>query len=172
MTGPFRVLVTGSRSWDDYDHVRFALATAVFQRMPAVVVHGACPQGADAIAAWWVRQMGRNLGLTEEPHPADWAGPCRLDCDHGQRREDRQGRSFCPAAGEYRNALMVGLGADLCLAFIDECRKPRCRRPRPHGSHGAEDCAGQAEAAGIRTVPYRPWRRDEQLALIREDLGS
>lgn len=95
---PYRILVTGSRDWDDHDMVRANLATAVFQKVPAVIVHGACPSGADAIASWWIRQH-RIIGLTEERHPADW-------------------RANGKAAGPIRNAHMVNLGADLVLAFI------------------------------------------------------
>lgn len=119
---PYRVLVTGSRDWDDMDLVRDNLATAVYQNVPAVIVHGACPSGADAIASWWVRQH-RIIGLTEERHPANW----QLN---GKR------------AGFIRNALMVNLGADLCLAFIKD------------GSRGASHTARLAEEAGI---PTRRW---------------
>ncbi|MFF2475121.1 DUF2493 domain-containing protein [Streptomyces sp. NPDC058066] len=95
---PYRILVTGSRGWDDHDMVRANLATAVFQKVPAVIVHGACPSGADAVASWWIRQH-RIIGLTEERHPADW-------------------RANGKAAGPIRNQHMVNLGADLVLAFI------------------------------------------------------
>lgn len=136
-TEPYRILVTGSRTWDDHDTVRAALTVAVYQQLPAVVVHGACPSGADAIASWWVRQMGRNLDLAEEPHRADW---------------DRYGRQ----AGYRRNAHMVSLGANTCLAFIAPCARPGCRKPKPHGSHGATHAADLAEKAGI---PVRRWPR-------------
>ena len=96
---PYRILVTGSRDWADYDMVRDNLATAVFQKVPAVIVHGACPSGADAIASWWVRQHGKALGVAEERHPANWLVL-------GNR------------AGPIRNRHMVNLGADICLAFI------------------------------------------------------
>jgi hypothetical protein len=46
---------------------------------------------------------------------------------------------------------MVNLGADIALAFIGPCIKPRCPRPQPHGSHGASGCADLAEATGIPT---------------------
>lgn len=94
-----RIIVTGSRDWSDFDAVRDALTVAVYGNLPAVIVHGACPTGADAIASWWVRSLGRNLGITEERWPADWK---RL----GKR------------AGLVRNGAMVAAGADLCLAFI------------------------------------------------------
>lgn len=113
-----RILVTGSRDWTDIDTVRDALTVAVYQNLPAVIVHGACLSGADAIASWWVRQFSRNLDITEERHPADWTR-------HGKR------------AGFLRNAHMVDLGADVCLAFIR------------NGSRGASHTAALAEKAGI-----------------------
>jgi hypothetical protein len=57
-------------------------------------VHGAA-RGADQLAD----AVARNWGWTPERHPADWA---------------RHGR----AAGFRRNAAMVALRADVCLAFI------------------------------------------------------
>ncbi|NJA56715.1 DUF2493 domain-containing protein [Streptomyces sp. NEAU-H3] len=126
---PYRILITGSRGWEDHDLVRAHLTAAVYQQVPAVIIHGGCPIGPDAVASWWVRQH-RVIGLTEERHPADWK-------THGR------------AAGPLRNTAMVGLGADLCLAFISPCTKTTCRRPHPHGSHGATNCADLAEQAGI-----------------------
>ncbi|MFF6903452.1 DUF2493 domain-containing protein [Streptomyces hydrogenans] len=124
MTGtPYRVLVTGSRDWDDKDQVYAALSTAVFQNVPAIVVHGACPTGADTQAAWWVRMHGRTLGVTTEPHPANWRPNGQLD----------------RSAGFRRNAEMVAAGADICLAFIR------------NSSRGASHTARLAEQAGIPT---------------------
>lgn len=122
MTAPYRVLVTGSRDWVDMDVVHAALATAVYQQVPAVIVHGACPTGADAQASWWVR-MHKVIGLTEEAHPARWRTGGKLD----------------RSAGFRRNAEMVALGADVCLAFIKG------------GSKGASHTAALAEKAGIET---------------------
>lgn len=95
---PFRVLITGSRTWRDEQTIRNALAAVVFQHDPAnvTIVHGACPTGADAIADRIATDWGS--GLTVERHPADW---------------ERYGRR----AGPLRNQHMVDLGADLCLAF-------------------------------------------------------
>lgn len=97
MTAPFRILVTGSRAWTNVDVVEAHLASAIYQHVPAVIVHGGCPTGADAIAGNWARRYDY-LGLTEETWPADWS---------------RHGR----AAGPIRNAAMVAAGADVMLAF-------------------------------------------------------
>lgn len=132
---PFRVLVTGSRTWNDRDTVQAALTAIVYRNLPAVIVHGACPRGADAIASQWALRMGRTLAISEERHPADW-------------------RTYGKAAGPRRNEHMVALGADVCLAFLAPCRKPNCHLPRPHASHGASQTASLAEQAGIRTYRF------------------
>lgn len=117
MTATRRILVTGSRSWVDVETIRAALAAAGCRG--AVLVSGACPRGADAIAegiwtAW---------GMPVERHPADW-----------QRLGKR--------AGFERNARMVALGADVCLAFVRA------------GSRGASHTVALAEAAGIPVLRW------------------
>lgn len=88
-----RVIVCGSRSWNDYGAIFNRLA-----ELPAgtTVVHGKCPTGADDLADL----AAFELGLPAEHHPADW---------------DAHGRG----AGFRRNEQMAALGAELCLAFWD-----------------------------------------------------
>ncbi|MFI7294001.1 DUF2493 domain-containing protein [Streptomyces sp. NPDC050121] len=97
---PYRILVTGSRDWEDQQAVYDALANVV-RPLPAdrkiVIVHGACPTGADQMAHEWARGFGAVI----EAHPANWV-------KHGRK------------AGPIRNALMVVAGADICLAFIKD----------------------------------------------------
>jgi hypothetical protein len=78
------------------DQAARALAV-ILDRQPEgiLLVHGACPRGADAIAAYAARTPGYQI----EAHPADW---------------HRYGR----AAGYRRNAEMIALGADGSAAFI------------------------------------------------------
>jgi hypothetical protein len=97
MGQPFRLLVTGSRTWHDLPAIERALA-AILARHPegVLLVHGACPRGADAIAAAYA---ARTPGYQAEAHPADW-------------------RRYGRAAGYRRNAEMIALGADGCAAFI------------------------------------------------------
>ena len=102
-----RILITGSRDWSD----RGAIEAELGEYPPNwVLVHGGA-RGADSIAGdvWWG---------PVEVHPADW---------------NRHGRS----AGFIRNAEMVALGADVCLAFIK------------NESRGATMCADLAEKKGI-----------------------
>lgn len=125
-----RILVTGSRDWNDEGLIGAALFDAwCGLQKPITLVHGACPTGADAIAEreWEAKSSGTD---DIERHPADWS----------------QGRK----AGPLRNQQMVDLGADLCLAFIGPCTSPRCDRKDEHASHGATGCADLAEAAGIK----------------------
>jgi YspA, cpYpsA-related SLOG family len=132
MTEPYRVLVTGSREWTDAGHLRSELDALAREHPEGLtVVHGDAKQGADRMASDWARRE-RNAGrrVAEEAHPANWQR-------HGGH------------SGLLRNAEMVALGADLCLAWIVPCSKPYCKRPQPHGSHGASDCAERAVKAGI-----------------------
>jgi hypothetical protein len=123
-----RVLVTGSRDWRGSDEIREALAEAYSESFPnpMVVVHGACPTGADQKATDWVLDMiDCGLDVRLEQHPADWNGPHKK------------------AAGPRRNAEMIALGADLCLAFIQD------------ESKGATHTEQLARKAGIETKTFR-----------------
>lgn len=115
-----RILVTGSRNWTDRDAIWAAIRAAGLRAevhpQETTVVHGAAP-GADTLAA----DVAREFGCDVEAHPADWE-------THGK------------AAGPIRNAAMVALGADVCLAFL-------------HGSsRGTRNCMALAEKAGIPVI--------------------
>lgn len=94
MTGD-RVIVCGSRSWSDRKIIADRLNYYGVGFAP-IVVHGACPRGADKLC----EEEAGKAGLITEPHPADW---------------DLHGKK----AGIVRNQEMADLGADLCLAFWD-----------------------------------------------------
>lgn len=92
-----RILVTGSRDWDDERTIRSALLLASYylRVFAPTIVHGACPSGADAIAD----RFAVDNGWPVERHPAKWG-------------------TFGKSAGFVRNKFMVDTGASLCLAFI------------------------------------------------------
>jgi len=76
MGQPFRLLVTGSRTWHDVRVIEQALAV-ILDRHPegVLLVHGACPSGADAIAAAYA---ARTPGYRTEAHPPIGAGTGEL----------------------------------------------------------------------------------------------
>lgn len=87
-----RVLIAGSRDWTDEAPIRELIGSLPHH---AVLVHGACPSGADSIAD----AAARERGLRIERFPADWSG---------------QGRS----AGPKRNTRMLEEGKpELIFAF-------------------------------------------------------
>lgn len=136
-----RVLVTGSRDWEGqcrvWEELDLCLTDAVMNGVRLVVVHGDCPTGADRYARLWVQRrravsvaQGYASSVVEERYPAQW-------------------RLLGKRAGYVRNAMMVDLGADLCLAFLAPCSKPMCQQPQPHASHGASHTVALARGAGI-----------------------
>lgn len=135
-----RILVTGSRSWDDEQALADALLEAWYDAVqdatPSVdfiVIHGDCPQGADAHAKQWA--IDNNL--THIPVPADWSAPCTDQCPPGHRKTSARHGDYCPLAGHHRNQQMVDMRPDLVLAF------------RRNNSRGTSDCIRRAERAGI-----------------------
>lgn len=92
-----RLLITGSRTWDNEAAIRAVLdpfTFGPFDTLP-VLVHGAAT-GADTIAAeYW-----KSLGLPDEPHAPNYR---------------RYAKKQAPLI---RNVQMVQLGADRCIAFI------------------------------------------------------
>lgn len=108
MTDAYRVLVTGSRDWTNnhlvYEELGKIAAEVGSDSM--VIIHGACPRGADRFADLWAG--AHDTGV--------------IRC-----------------AGFRRNAEMVALGANLCLAFYKQGA----------GNKGTDHCARLAEAAGI-----------------------
>jgi hypothetical protein len=122
----YRILVTGSRDWEEPRLVRqwvgyFAERARCAGYGPKVV-HGYCRKGADEMCDRFCREQG----IAVERHPAIW----------------RPFGIYNPQAGLLRNREMVDQGAFVCLAFIR------------NGSPGATHCADLAEAAGIPTRRY------------------
>lgn len=125
-----RVLVTGSRNWQEHETVFGALDYIAAEAVVAghteiVLVHGACPTGADAHADFWGRHSTMHgIPIHVERHPADW-------------------EQYGKAAGPIRNADMVALGADVVLAFIQP------------DSRGTRNCVELAEKAGLKVAKFQ-----------------
>jgi hypothetical protein len=119
---PYRLLVTGSRTWRNITLIRNVLGSVHRAHPGAVLVSGRCPAGADAVAeSCWAAFCGMTVDEAIaagriEPHPADW---------------DRYGTR----AGPIRNGEMIKAGADECVAFI---------RAESAGATGCADGAGMA----------------------------
>lgn len=125
-----RVLVTGSRTWDD--RAAIAVAFNLIEDDDVTLVHGTA-KGADTLA----ESVARSRGWKIERHPAQWN-------THTDRCPDwHLELERCRMAGHRRNAEMVDSGADVCFAFIKD------------GSPGATACALLADNAGIKTMIWR-----------------
>lgn len=117
-----RLLITGSRNWTNRTLIQRELRNAWMSlgaNAETILVSGACPTGADRMC----EEVWEQSGLEIERHPADWT--------LGKR------------AGFLRNAEMVALGADLCLAF------------HKANSRGTAHTIHLAQAASIPVVIYR-----------------
>lgn len=100
-----RILITGSRNWEGipaqekiYEVLDRVLDLAVALDSQLTVVHGHCPDGADAIAHRWATRF-KAAGVTVEPHPAQWG-------------------ILGKPAGFFRNQEMADRGADMCIGFL------------------------------------------------------
>lgn len=132
-----KIIVTGERDWPDDGSVyreleRYAeklVISAGQMREPLVIVHGACPTGADQLAEQFVRAWARRYGVRSHQFPVNHAldGPW-------------------PGAGPHRNRRMVDahLDADFGLAFWSGKRE----------RSGTLDCMSYMTMRGIRVWTY------------------
>lgn len=129
-----RILITGSREWDNHKSIYHRIAEVIdawIMDHPGIdrakplgwvtIVHGACPKGADKIADIFSESV---LRKEAEKYPADW-------------------RVFGKSAGFKRNLRMVNTMPDVCLAFIRD------------NSKGATMCRDMAKRSGIPTETFR-----------------
>lgn len=152
MEDDYRLLVTGSRRifnggrrlLNDELCRHYDIADLANRRL--VIVQGECHAGGvDREAKTWGLQMKHSgLAVEVESHPA--------------QNHPTQDFGPWPGAGPNRNRYMVGLGADGYLGVAYACNNIYCRRPKPHSSHGTENCARQAEAAGIPGKLWELWK--------------
>lgn len=101
MANQFRILVFGSRTFNDRETIKSTLLDELDYHCPATphneitLVHGAA-RGADELAA----DVAEAFGIRVEAHPADWTR-------HGK------------AAGPIRNSEMLASGVDCAIGFFD-----------------------------------------------------
>jgi hypothetical protein len=134
-----RIGVTGGRDFVDAGMARWILR----QQPDGILVNGGA-SGADMICARiWGLEMGRKV----ETHVAHWYARCRPECRPGHRRV-RDGRSYCPAAGVYRNQEMVDSGLDRVIVFP--------------GGRGTADMQARCITAGVEVVTAKPWQLTEE----------
>lgn len=142
-----RLLITGSRDWTSQAIIVMRLGEALGELSTQLRAEGfedwrahehytlvsGNARGVDRMC----EEVWEAWKLPVERHPARWDV-------YGKR------------AGYVRNADMVALGADLCLAFLMPCSKPEHVEQEKHPSHGGDMCATLAEQAGIPTRRYTP----------------
>jgi hypothetical protein len=113
-----RILVTGDRFWACHSLAAQILRRLVYRYGPGItIIHGGDPGVDESFAT-----ACRGLGVTAEPHLADWKGLGNI-------------------AGPDRNKQMVEAGAELCIALHRSITT----------SKRTKDCIRQAVAAAIPT---------------------
>lgn len=91
-----RLLITGSRSWDNLDYIRSTfIAVSDEFGDDITLVSGACPTGADRLG----EIVAAELGWSVELYPADWN-------TYGKR------------AGFVRNSQMIDTEPDIVVGFV------------------------------------------------------
>ncbi len=116
----YRVLVTGSRSFDSREIVWHALSLVealLIPRTPLVVIEGGS-SGADALAASWVEHNG--LHHVRMGSVGQFPFPNARSRQLWKFRVDETIDGPWPGAGHERNTRMIQIGKpDLVLAFKD-----------------------------------------------------
>lgn len=138
------LLVTGPRTWWDMMRIEWEL----WDRFDKAtwLVHGGCPGSPDVYAdALWRRWGGKEPIVL----PADWNGPCRSLCNHGNRPV-RWGREYCPRAGYYRNEAMVDRLVDIRASSGVTVNVAQFLTPE---SKGAVHCGTYATTRGLTVDP-------------------
>jgi len=136
-----RILVTGPRTMSgDADRVLVedALIDVADEYAKELGTEGVTvieggATGADQLAT----RAAQLFGWEVEPHLAAWHAEV-----NGKMTLDR-------LAGFKRNQDMIDSYPDVCVAFIKPCDLKKCRRKRPHSTHGTGDCVDRAKRAGV-----------------------
>lgn len=111
-----KVLFTGDRNWrPEYKRTLTNILRQIKERGDSVIV-GDCPTGVDKFVAMWCAIM-------------------KVPCHVEKAEWDELG----PVAGPRRNAVMVGMKPDICIACHSDYTN----------SKGTKNCTSQAIKAGI-----------------------
>lgn len=146
----YRVILTGSRRWTDRTAIHAVLRELDNNHADLLVIHGACPTGADAIAD----AFAESWGIARKPMPADWDS-CAPTCPARPHRKTRRPGDihhpgtlpdYCPGAGPRRNWAMCQTGADLAVAWSMDY------------AWGTANCINAARDSGITVHKYGPGR--------------
>ncbi|APW63549.1 SLOG family protein [Paludisphaera borealis] len=128
-----RIIVTGDRKWYVPELAEAILARLILRYGGSlVIVHGAAT-GVDQSFS----EACADSGIEQERHPARWED---VYVEGAVVRHDRK-RPYNANAGPMRNAEMVALGADMCIALHRRIRL----------SKGTRDCALRAIEARVPT---------------------
>lgn len=121
----FKVMVTGSRAYTDYNTILAAFTRITDKHGKCLLIHGAA-RGADTLAARAAAQLGWDI----EPHPVtNWR-----NADGSVNR----------AAGHQRNARMLDREPDGVIAFFQPGEK----------NAGTRGAATNAQKRGIQLVCF------------------
>lgn len=135
-----RVLITGSRSWADYDFIEKALAEFGLENQndnsKLILVSGNCPEGADLHC----EMAAKKLGWEVELYPANWG-------------------KFGKSAGFLRNKEMVDTKPDICIGFIHNNSKGGSMTVRLAREAGVPTIAYKLDdkdlSGGVKRIDYR-----------------
>jgi hypothetical protein len=139
----YRVMITGSREWENREAIRAELIAVYREHSTALLIHGDA-RGADTLA----KQSWESMGGDTKAYPAKW----------------RAGGRYNAAAGRVRNGLMVATMPDLVLAFFQDGAENK-------GTSDAVKQAWVAgiPVRPVGAVPAWVWKRIAQTRVEKND---
>lgn len=105
---PFRVIVAGSRTFDDYELLKTKLDKILKNKTNIVIVSGTC-RGTDRLG----ERYGEEKGYHVDRYPAKWDD---LDVPGAVIKINKFGKKYNILSGNFRNKLMSE-NADALVAF-------------------------------------------------------
>ena len=129
-----RAVFTGSRDWRWPHAIKDVIDS--LDKETTIIVHGACPRGADQIA----NDYAKAQGFVVEKYKADWS----RGREGGPERNRRMIRESIGLAGDSSNVIVY--------AFIFEGPGSNAGSR----SRGTRGCIEYAASKGCRVVEYKP----------------